>query len=150
MFCFNYVNLRQMMNTRQTITNGQKTESGSLSDMPFTDTNAVAYSMLNSASGAKYFKIGTGTTPASVDDYKLETPISSGYSATFSVDNDGNRVVTITNTGSTPLSISEVGLYESIQSGGSSLYCLIERTVFDAPFTIPVSGVGIIKISITY
>ena len=97
----------------------------------------------------KRAKIGTGTTPPKVTDYKMESEIdASKYQASMSniqvtnFDNEGSTQcinVTVTNISGEPLTVSEIGLenwgggiYDSDQS-----HLLIAREVFDTPITIP-------------
>ena len=89
---------------------------------------------------------GTGTTPPTIDDYKLSgnliTTISSSVSFSAVNEDGGNKleaVYTLTNTGSSPITIGEVGLF-----AGDNQYnkVLVERTVLDEPITLPPDGVG--------
>lgn len=98
------------------------------------------------------FVVGTGTTPATVNDYKLESQITSGLSSSGSTafyrfDDAGfERVMScvITNTSSEAITISEVGKVASINyfktetaTTTTSGATLIERNVLDTPVTIP-------------
>ena len=89
-------------------------------------------------------EIGTGTTPANTTDYKLESVISSGYTAlvnpsvTHTLDDVGgaNVIVNITNTSnSDSLTFSEIGLLGNEYST-SAEYILFAREVFDTPITL--------------
>lgn len=89
---------------------------------------------------------GTDDTAPTFDDYKLSGDLITTMSASASVvvtkDDDGYTYVatyTISNTGSADITIKEVGL---ILRGRSNSSFLIERTVLEAPLTIPASGVG--------
>lgn len=93
-------------------------------------------------------KLGTGTTPPTIDDYTLSgsaistTNLSSSCSWSASVDEDGatyTSVFTITNNKSNDITISEVGLF---MSDGTNFPYMVERTVLDSPVTIPAGGVG--------
>ena len=96
---------------------------------------------------------GSGTTPPSLDDYKLSSSIISTITAsapTPSVvtDDNGVSVTTIyslTNTGTEDITVGEVGLIASLYSSSSTEYylkALLERTVLDTPVTIPAGGIG--------
>ena len=105
----------------------------------------------NGSSGGYYanFKvmkveIGTGTTPADTTDYKLESVISSGYTAlvnpsiTDNMDDIGgaNVIANITNTSnSDSLTFSEIGLFGNEYSTQAEYY-LFAREVFDTPVTL--------------
>lgn len=101
-------------------------------------------------------QIGSGTTPATIDDYKLEAPIAlSGGSSTVvcSTDESGNpvRIYTITNGSSDSISINEIGwtCTSYFRNNTSSQTCLFDRTVLPQTVTIPAGGVGQIKYTIT-
>ena len=84
---------------------------------------------------------GTGTTAATLDDYTLESIISSGItitSYTYYRTNDVNGTkltmqYTLTNTTSADITINEVGLFGYVNSN----YYMYERTVLSEPVTIP-------------
>jgi hypothetical protein len=115
----------------------------------------------NSSSG---IRIGSGNTPATENDYALESPITSGYTASTpsidkTVDNNGNvsldYTFTVTNTGSADLTIREIGYFQNKSSGntlnGSATnftYLLLDRTVLDAPVVIPAGEYAAIKYSL--
>lgn len=94
--------------------------------------------------------IGSGTTPPTIDDYRLENRITlSGITATGSVstesDGDGAAVtslLTIVNNSGQEITIGECGLFTNNGSSGDAYCALIERTVLDSPITIPNGGVG--------
>lgn len=105
--------------------------------------------------------IGTGTTPATEDDYMLESKITSGVTASgtshsVNVDESGNPYLeylfTITNTSENDLTISEIGYVQIINAATSSGtastsgdYFLMDRTVLDNPVTIAASESAAIK-----
>ena len=89
--------------------------------------------------------IGTGTTNVEKTDYKLESIISSGYTASVEekiinapskTDTSMYSVVTnITNTSSSEtIQFSEIGLF--VYSKSNSFRYMIAREVFDAPITL--------------
>lgn len=105
--------------------------------------------------------IGTGDTPATEDDYDLESQITSGISgsAVFSTEYDSTDnilterlTVTVSNTGETDIAISEIGFITNFAtaSKGSNVSssprfaCLMDRTVLDTPITIPAGQAGVI------
>ena len=100
----------------------------------------------------KIAKIGTGTTPPKVTDYKMESEIdASKYQASMSnikvtnFDNEGSTQcinVTVTNISGEPLTVSEIGLENwggGINDNDQS-HLLIAREVFDTPITISPGG----------
>lgn len=107
----------------------------------------VNLSLSNTAAG---IQIGSGSTPASANDHALESLITSGVSATVTlnkqVDGDGNYesayLVTVTNNGSADVVVSEIGyvvyLLGATNNGSSSqaIYVLFDRTLLNTPVTI--------------
>ncbi len=97
-------------------------------------------------------QIGSGNTAATENDYKLESQIISGFTASVNVSNimdNGTHVlifdITITNTGDSAITISEIGYVQSVQvastvggSGVSGYGFLLDRTVLPNPVTIAV------------
>lgn len=95
--------------------------------------------------------IGSGTTPATENDYFLQSQITSGFTHTVtltqSIENDSPVLqynIIITNTSASNLVISEIGYAQSLfahaTQGGSPAntdYFLFDRTVLDTPITIP-------------
>lgn len=90
---------------------------------------------------------GAGTTPATLEDYKLENSLSS---AQISVNNPSGVSFSrgdtfdeysvsfgVTNKTSDAITISEVGLFVSVSKGSTTSTVLVDRTVLDTPVTIP-------------
>ena len=111
---------------------------------PFKVMNNWAKSI--TATGVSF---GTGTTPATASDYVLESilddnkiNVSTPSSISFSrYDTYEEYTVTfgVTNKTADAITISEMGLTAMPYSppSGSNYYVLVDRTVFDAPVTIP-------------
>lgn len=94
--------------------------------------------------------LGSGSTPPTFDDYKLDSRIQADTTSTVSLTSDADEggvyisaVITLVNNSDTQLTISECGLYcaTSVTNGDNSMV-LLDRTVLDAPVTIPSGGVG--------
>ena len=99
--------------------------------------------------------VGSGSTPPSESDYSLESLISSGISAGYSIDTSNNSldangnpqlkiILTITNTGSSNVTIGELGFIQKVRlandqagSGSADKYILFDRSVLNTPVTIP-------------
>lgn len=128
--------------------NAARSTSSNIGDVAFYASSVV---FDNSTNG---IVLGSGTTPATVDDYKLESQIRSGLACSLVTtgDDDNNAVYTITatNTTSEDIVIGEVGIYARgfYASGNSSVLILTERTVLEAPITIEPGGVGQVTYSI--
>lgn len=102
-------------------------------------------SLGNSSEKTFQVSIGTGTTNVEKTDYKLESIISSGYTASVeekiinapsTTDTSMYSVVTnITNTSSSEtIQFSEIGLF--VYSKSNSYRYMIAREVFDTPITL--------------
>lgn len=104
--------------------------------------------------------IGSGSTPASENDYALETPIISGLSASTpavvrSVDGDGNPYIsftfTLTNSTASDKIVREIGYFQLVNagsynsSGGSQTSIMLDRTVLETPLTVPANGTAAVK-----
>lgn len=94
---------------------------------------------------------GSGTTAPVINDNQLESRISTiSGTVNYSVNKDDNFYAiiisaTITNTASDDITIAEVGLYRNTTGNWGAL---VERTVLEAPVTIPAGGVGQITYTI--
>lgn len=87
---------------------------------------------------------GSGTTPASYEDYRIETPISTGLSlgsasgsrtkpTTYDSDNQtisSTRTFTFTNSSSSSINVNEMAIYAKWDYGALDC-CCIYREVFD-------------------
>ena len=96
--------------------------------------------------------LGSGSTPVSYEDYRLDTLITSGLSIVSSsgtiktpTDISGSEIsskkdFTINNTSSGNITISEIGLAAGVGAAVSSNYggrvCMIYREVLDEPVTL--------------
>lgn len=95
--------------------------------------------------------LGSGTTPATENDYRVESVVSGVTGSVIAIqgidDNKPylNMSVTVTNNGSTDKTISEICYQQYVSvtatQGGTSSNApypmLIDRTVFSTPVTIP-------------
>lgn len=140
--------------SRKTVQNGLVDIKGTTYSVCVTSTDynrifSGANIIRNSNATSEGVHIGTGTTPASADDYKLEAQINSGYSQTYAdsvsinVDADGVFVfasIAVTNTSTEELTISEIGLTgkvcNSSATSNNTCLALIDRTVLEEPITI--------------
>ena len=100
-----------------------------------------------SSSMGKSLLIGSGTTPPTIDDYKLENQITTGFSASITGSNSIDAIyssgqftitLTIVNTQTEDLVISELGYFVQ----GIFLY---DRIVLDTPITIAPGGTKTIE-----
>jgi len=109
----------------------------------------ILYNMMNhmSKSGSVatlHLKVGTGTTPPTVNDFELVEVESRMSCDTVVVGNSANYTKTYNATFSNPLTtditITEVGLYATIfynSQNESTMEVLLDRTVLSTPITIP-------------
>lgn len=130
--------------------------------------NSLSMGVLTLSSGAAGIAVGSGSTPATVDDYCMESMITSGITATIpatataTYDNTHKQYVvskdvTIANTGSASITISEIGILASTKyansvgaSVSSSTTVLADRTVLDTPVTIPAGQSGVVRYEFRY
>jgi hypothetical protein len=103
--------------------------------------------------------IGSGRTPATLNDYKLESMIlNSSLSASTVVNKtkeDGRvtltSLITITNGDTSDITIGEVGAFMNTSISSADSACvLLERTVLDTPVTIPAGGVGQVTYTVQF
>lgn len=112
---------------------------------------------------------GSGSTPATKDDYTLESPITSGLSITNPsaltwVDN-GNGKYTATasyvvqNTTDAEINIYEIGVFSSVNtyylgssnnSSNQFFLVLMERTVLDVPIVIAPGEAKLVTYKVTF
>ena len=117
-------------------------------------TNAKPYSVLGAICApwcnekiGTWFGVwyGTGTTLPTLDDYKMEAPITDGSLSTkagsaalvASVEADCVRISvphSVTNLTSQDITISEIGCLGQIESGNSFL---LDHTVLETPIVVP-------------
>ena len=107
-------------------------------------SSMASYSANNNYAGVCF---GTGTTPADINDYNIEAPITTGLtvatpSKTTQNETDNYKEYTgtygVTNTTSSDITITEIGLKGLVYSdNSSSTAILVDRTVLDTPITIP-------------
>ena len=101
---------------------------------------------------------GTGRTPPTMDDYKLESPITDGTLHSQSVtplrgfEQDHARLYAtheVHNSGSNDVTITEVGVFGLGASISDNAF-LLDRTVLDTPITIPAGGSKSITVAIQF
>lgn len=152
----NYYNTLLSMFAQSTIPNGKKNTKGVITD-------AGVYSgWLMETLGTPQFiglsdtvtgiVFGTGSTPPTIDDYKLESIISGGLTGTFtySINNaTGIIKIILTNTSGNDITISEIGwqAYNAYKynNSASNGIALMDRTVLDTPVTIEASSIGVVE-----
>lgn len=140
------LNMKEMTKTDGTVTSRLTGSSAPPNEMnPFRYMSSVYSanaSQLASTTGGGII-IGTGTTPPTVNDYKLENQITSGFGSTTSFPNNDSAVYnakgivsccTITNSSQTDnLVINEIGYIKGRAGYWNILY---DRIVLDTPITI--------------
>lgn len=146
----NFYNQLHSLFSGQTIANGLKKPDGTLVDSvspSSTESYRLDFTFKSASttfrtSYSSYgFVVGSGRTPVSVDDYCLESLITTaGYlSVVQSTDENGNYVWigTFTNQATTPITIGEFGItMNCYYKYTTSTVCLVERTVLDEPITL--------------
>lgn len=139
--------------TKKTITNGFTDYTGAVKNASYSSSwmNMIAlsgiYNLLTGGMSATWgVRIGSGSTPATLDDFALESVITTGYSvvnqssSSIITESDNGAVYStyaVTNTSTTPLKISEIGLFGTLfYEGTSKVFGLLDRTVLDEPIVI--------------
>lgn len=117
----------------------------------------LAMSATQKAQGIHF---GTGSTPATLADYKLEAPITSGLSKVHTAisiakEADGRYSVcgqyTVKNVSDQPMNIYEIGCVSAVPWGSSDTsYVLMERTVLNEPITIGRDETKLITYKLTF
>lgn len=139
-------NMKEMVKTDGTVTNDLSSSYAVPNNMnPFSYMNNVYSANASQLAGTNGggIIIGTGTTPPTVNDYKLENQITSGFGSTTSFPNNDSAVYnakgivsccTITNSSQTDdLVINEIGYIKGRAGYWNILY---DRIVLDTPITI--------------
>lgn len=99
---------------------------------------------------------GSGTTPPTMDDYKLEGTVATNCTCSHTIEStiseDGSEgtmtvTYTITNNNDAEITIGEIGIFLEMYwltgySTCTNYPYLVERTVLESPITIPAGGVG--------
>lgn len=134
-----------------------KIKSGSLSSIYSISGSMYNTKDVNGIETAGCYKgivLGTGTTPPTYNDFKIEAPVeSSGYSNnSYSISADCQQVLTqsYTNKSSEDITVTELGLFVSdADSGPSFAKVLLTRNVIE-PVTIKPNGTKTFTIKIDY
>jgi len=111
--------------------------------------------------------IGSGNTPATENDYFLETPITSGCSGNITQDSiydaetntvKTRLVITITNNSSSDITINEIcktdifptATVKGANTNSGRKGVMIDRSVLESPVTIPAGTAGVIYYDFVY
>lgn len=123
-------------------------------------SNTLNYSVAKVNNMGVYF--GTGSTPASLTDYTLESPITKGLAFAGGIEkvpaykNGKGEVIAsyiVTNTSDAEISIWEIGCFVPTQDGSNtSSYAMImlERTVLTEPITIPAGEAKMVTYKVVF
>ena len=104
---------------------------------------------------------GSGSTPATKEDYKLESPITAGLAIsnpsgfTWVLPSSGVHSATasyaVLNTSSEDITIQEVGNFTVVADyNGKYQFTLMERTVLDEPIVIAPGGSKLVTYKVTF
>ena len=116
---------------------------------PYTILGAIAMPKTSSLYGAGTTGTwyGKGTTPATIDDYALEDPITDdslsitcgGASALVRAEGPDHYRISaahqVTNNTGEEITVSEIGCFGILANGGK--VCMLDRTVLEEPIVIP-------------
>jgi hypothetical protein len=146
----------------QSMPNGETVKDSSGTDRQISYADSSTISVLFPARTPSYYTgtnvayfgivLGTGTTPATVDDYWLEHIIKSGLNVQITnMSQHGiyRLILTITNESDSSITIGEIGAQvPAVCVGASKRAFMMDRTVLDTPVTIPSGGIGKIEYEI--
>ena len=130
----------------------------------------VSGAFVNGGSGSSYgIAVGSGDTPATENDYTLETKINTLTATSTSIaqnyDSTTGKLhidftVTLSNSTASDIVVKEVArvvrhhradhLNDSISTNSSYTCIMIDRTVLETPLTVPASDIGILRYRLTY
>ena len=115
----------------------------------------------NTSLTAGGYKVGTGTTAPTENDYHLTNQITSGITGSTIVfnrgtDSDGNpwiaAIITLTNSTASDITITEAGIvatfYGSTTAGtttNSTSNFLIDHTLLQTPLVVPANGNAVLR-----
>lgn len=107
--------------------------------------------------------VGSGNTPPTEDDYKLDTQITSGLTQSgsttvvYGADSDGNPYkqmdMILQNTTASDIVIREVGYLQWLEgstvqyatTGNEQFPALLDRTLLETPLTVPANNVAVLR-----
>ena len=152
----NYYNAHRAALAKTIIRDGFKDINGGTCDAGYFDIY-VPSPFLSNVTFNSYggILIGSGATPPTLDDYRLEAQITSGMTASNSrgFDENGNpyTIITLTNASDKAITVREIGVvgsgyYNAGSSGSKNV--LLDRTILESPITIEPGGVGQITYTI--
>jgi hypothetical protein len=104
------------------------------------NTSDIIFNNTSLADVGFYIGVGTGTTPPTRDDYKMENKIAEGVAGASVTEDAGIITLTAGFTWTTDVTISEIGLEWYVNFSGSLPYncrVLCDRTVLSPPITVP-------------
>lgn len=125
------------------------------------DSNSINYYYTTDYHG---IKVGAGNTSPGIDDYCLESMITSGLSMTVTsvtrsaIDETPSitLVISVTNTSNSDITIKEIGYQGSVNgtnikgaTSQTTYYPLLDRTLLDSPITIPSNETATISYTLT-
>lgn len=130
------------------------------SDMMATDIGRALWFPVFSSTFGTGIYFGTGATPATRDDYTLESVITTGlqnvyHTVSIVKEADGRYSVcgqyTLKNISDEPINIYEIGCFVSINTSSSAKApILLERTVLGIPITIGHGDTKLITYKLTF
>ena len=140
-----------------------KSVQGNLSKIDLINSKVLPMSQLytntQDYSGRSWIVLGSGTTPVTYDDYKLENELSTsqivGNSSSGiigdSVYNEQNKIWTKTLSydfqAKSDVTVSEIGVIYYANGSNNTKYCLVYREVLDTPISLTTGQY--LKVSIT-
>lgn len=110
------------------------------------------YINLGNGNPNRFVVLGSGTTPPTIEDYKLDSPIWDGTYAVSAVEFDYGVTLNCTwiNTTDEPVTVGEIGLLLCVEDRDNKRSAaLLTRSTFN-PITIPVNGSRTFSINLNF
>lgn len=135
--------------------------------MNYSSLTTAQTSLPTGSKSTTYVICGTGTTAVTENDYRLESPITSGlslastntfFTQTYELSEDGNSLVRTCkfsmsprNTSSADITITEIGFFQHIfYKKGYAYSTMLHRIVLDEPVTIQAGAIGTLQFEFTF
>jgi len=160
----NWYNYFKSINGFNVIANAARTTDGTIVNCGYSTSNAsIMLDSLMMRNTTVIYKtttsgivLGSGTTPPTINDFRLESQITSGLhcsvASVYHSEGYVTRNITATNISDYEITIAEIGYQCQIYTGenttSGSKFVLMDRSLLQVPVTIPAGGVGVISYTI--
>ena len=160
----NWYSYFSSVNANMVISNAAKTTDGTIVNCGYSLSNATTsldslmlhYTSVIYKITTSGIVLGSGTTPPTINDFRLESQITSGLhcsvASVYHSEGYVTRNITATNISDHEITIAEIGyqcqIYTGENTSSGSKFVLMDRSLLQTPVTIPVGGVGVISYTV--